>query len=294
MNRISVGWQLTKKSWAVLRNDKSLMWFPILAGIFSVISLLLLVGLAAGLDLSGILPFIKHSQDATGNENLDLQPWAFVFLVVLSYISVWLTVFFNTALASCAVRSMQGEDTTVREGIRDAWARKGAISAWALIVCTVGMILRALEERLGFIGTIIAGLLGLAWGLITLFAVPVIALEGLGPWATLKRSAHIFKERWGESLTGRAAISIITSLAAILVLSSGFALALVAGMYIDPIAAVVVAIVALAMMICISIIFTALTQTFNVAMYAYSASGAQLGDFQEEDFQRAFKGAYKD
>ena len=288
MNRITIGWQLTKKSWSILKNDKSLLWFPVLAAAFSVASFFLLIGVAVGLDLAGIVPFIKKSS-ANGNTHFDLQSWSIGFLVVLSYVSVWITIFFNTALASCAVRSMNGEDTTVREGISAAWSHKGAISAWAAVVCTVGLILRAIEERLGFLGSIIAGILGLAWGLITLFAIPIIALEDLGPWATLKRSGQIFKERWGESMTGRAAISIISSLVVLLTLVIGITLVVVAAVYIAPVVAVGLAVVLLTVILCLSVLFAALTQTFNVAMYSYSVSGAESGEFTEEDFSKAFK-----
>ena len=35
MGAISRGWELTKQSWAVLKNDRSLVIFPILSAIFA-------------------------------------------------------------------------------------------------------------------------------------------------------------------------------------------------------------------------------------------------------------------
>ena len=46
----------------------------------------------------------------------------------------------------------------------------------------------------------------MAWSLVTFLAVPVIAIEGTGPVGTLKRSASIFRERWGQQITGNIAI----------------------------------------------------------------------------------------
>ena len=46
----------------------------------------------------------------------------------------------------------------------------------------------------------------MAWSLVTFLAVPVIAIEGTGPFETLKRSASIFRERWGQQITGNIAI----------------------------------------------------------------------------------------
>src|SRR5690606_10011705 len=43
-----------------------------------------------------------------------------------------------------------GGDPPVRDGLRIAWSRKGAILGYAGIAATVGMILRAIEQRVGF------------------------------------------------------------------------------------------------------------------------------------------------
>ena len=46
----------------------------------------------------------------------------------------------------------------------------------------------------------------MAWALVTFLAVPVMAIEGTGPFGTLKRSATIFKDKWGQQITGNIAI----------------------------------------------------------------------------------------
>ncbi len=42
------------------------------------------------------------------------------------------------------------------------------------------MVLQAIEERFGIIGTIVARLVGLAWNLVTFLVVPILVLEDLG------------------------------------------------------------------------------------------------------------------
>ena len=39
MGAISRGWALTKQSWAVLKNDRSLVIFPILSAVFAMVAL---------------------------------------------------------------------------------------------------------------------------------------------------------------------------------------------------------------------------------------------------------------
>ena len=36
--RISRGWTLAKRSWAVLRADRSLAWFPVASGLATIIT----------------------------------------------------------------------------------------------------------------------------------------------------------------------------------------------------------------------------------------------------------------
>ena len=64
----------------------------------------------------------------------------------------------------------------------------------------MGVILQILEDRLGWIGQIVIGLIGFAWSLATFFVVPVIAYEDVGPIEALKRSGNLMKEKWGESI----------------------------------------------------------------------------------------------
>src|SRR6185437_3758331 len=58
----------------------------------------------------------------------------------------------------------------------------------------------------GALGNIAGRLVGTAWSLVTFLSVPVIAIEGTGPIETLKRSASLFKQRWGQQITGNLAI----------------------------------------------------------------------------------------
>ena len=85
-----------------------------------------------------------------------------------------------------------------------------------------------LENQGGIGGQIAARLVGMAWSLVTFLAVPVIAIEGTGAFETLKRSASIFRERWGQQITGNIAIGgavfLIGMLPAALLIVAGVAL----------------------------------------------------------------------
>src|SRR5947209_5536003 len=76
------------------------------------------------------------------------------------------------------------------------------IAGWALVTATVGLILRGIAERFGFLGRIIAGALGAAWGIVTYLVVPVLIFEKIGPWAAVKRSGSLLRQTWGEAAGG--------------------------------------------------------------------------------------------
>jgi hypothetical protein len=56
----------------------------------------------------------------------------------------------------------------------------GKIAGWAAISATVGLILRSLEERFGLLGDLIVGLIGVVWGAVTFFVVPVLLTSQWG------------------------------------------------------------------------------------------------------------------
>jgi Family of unknown function (DUF6159) len=184
--------------------------------------------------------------------------------------------------------SMSG--ALVGEGIRAARQRIGPILGWTLVAATVGLIPRLVEERVPVAAKIAVWIAGAAWAVATFFVIPVLALEGSGPWRSLKRSVAVVKARWGEGATGTVAISAVTGLVVLMMIligaACGFAL-FAAGL--QPLAVAVVAIT-VAGVIVVSIISSALSEIFRVAVYEYAVTGATPGAFDNGLLQNAFDG----
>lgn len=268
MQRLRRGWRLAMVSLGVLRRDRTLGAFPILGGLTTLFA-------AAAFGIPSAVLF--------GDD----QP---VFGVILAavgiYVATFLGVFFAVALAGAASKALQGEDVTVGDGIAVASRHVGTIAGWAGILASVNIVLRAIEERFGFVGLIVAGLIGAAWGLVTFLVVPVIAIEGIGPISALKRSASLFRQRWGEQVVGTASIGI-------LVLVFGFLPAAVIvgiGFLIGSFGAIVVAVaIAAVIFIVAAIVGQALQGIFSVALYRYAAGEGATAPFSEEDLAGAFR-----
>ena len=146
----------------------------------------------------------------------------------------------------------------------------------------------ALENQGGIAGNIAARLVGTAWALVTFLAVPVIAIEGTGPFETLKRSASIFKGKWGQQITGNLAIGAAVFLLGFLpaaILIAGGVLIWSSASFLGALLVVIGAIVlAIAMLIS-----KALNGVFGVALYRYATEGEAVGGFTVEELESAVK-----
>jgi uncharacterized protein DUF6159 len=186
--------RLGRASLQVLRSDRRLFTFPLVAALVNVV-----VGAGSFLLAGEIVPARGHTRTLI-----------LVAGIVASYPATFVGIFCGVALAAMLHRKLDGEPVQVADGWRCARSRVGAILGWTLLVCTVGAVLRVVEQYVPLGGRIAALLLDLSWSLATLFAVPVIAYEGLGPLATLRRSAHLFKERWGEQTAGVVTVGAVS------------------------------------------------------------------------------------
>jgi len=270
MSRIKRGWGLTKKSWALLNTHRELIRFP-LYGALLTIPLAILFG-GPGLYL------------------LDQKRYggALPLLVIGVYVLSIVGTYFAVGLAAAANKIFQGDEATVGDGLAVARGRFPEICGWAALSTSIGLLMALLENQGGALGNIAARLVGMAWALVTFMAVPVLAIEGTGPFGTLKRSATIFKDKWGQQITGNIAIGGAIGLFAIL----PAALLIVAGVLLwsssGP--AAVALILVGAVIICVAtLVQKALSGVFGVALYRYAVGGQAVGGFTQDELESAVR-----
>lgn len=270
MRRIRRGWALTKKSWGLLNEHRSLIRFPLYGAVAT--TLLAIVFLGPGLylldqdELAGAIPLIV------------------IGIYVLSVVGFY----FSVGLAACADLIFRGQEATVADGLAVARERFSAICGWAALSTAISVVMGVLENQGGIGGQIAARLVGAAWSLVTFLAVPVIAIEGTGPFQTLKRSASMFRERWGQQITGNIAIGAAIFLIGVL----PAAILIVAGVVIwssaSFLGALLVVVGALVLAIAL-LISRALSGIFGVALYRYALDGEAVGGFTVEELESAVK-----
>ena len=193
MGRISRTFELAGASWRVLKSDKELIALPL-------VSLLATIAVA----VSFLIPiFDACTSTTTGTASCELASTDYILLGVMYVVLAFITIFFNAALVYAANQRMSGGDPTVGSALRGAALRVHRIFPWALVSATVSVILRAVEERMGLLGRIVAGIVGVAWSLVTFLVIPVLVIEDVGVGEALKRSGAMFKRTWGRE-HGRA------------------------------------------------------------------------------------------
>ena len=201
-DRISRSWSLAGQCWDVLKDDPALLVFPLL----SSIALLVLLG-------SFALPVfaLYHSLQPVMMEGNTTHTRRLLFYLTMYgfyIVSYAVMMFFNSALISVALKRLDGESASVADGLRMALANLPAILAYAVIAATVGAILRAIEERVGFVGRIVVAIIGAGWTLATAMTLPVLVEENVGPFEAISRSFELLRRNWGENLVGNGGISL--------------------------------------------------------------------------------------
>lgn len=276
--RLSRSWTLVKASGAVLKADKELLLFPVLSGL----SCLLVAASFALPMLDGDLRQLLSDAEAP-------TPWLYA-LGFLFYLSQYCVItYFNSALVGAALIRLRGGDPTLGDGLRIANRHLPAIFGYALIAATVGLLLRSLQERVGFIGRFVVGLLGLAWTVATFLAVPALVARGLGPVAAVKHSAALLKKTWGENLAGNAGMGLAFVLLNILVVLVGAALIVLAASSPWPETALL-AIASLVLALVLLAIFQAALQgVYAAAVYRYADEGVAANGFDAAVIAGAFR-----
>src|SRR5437588_8102153 len=253
--RLRIGWQLTKVSLGILRKEKGLIVLPFLS--------LLLTGAAWLVFLISIFFFTATPTNPFGY-------WLFyVGLAIVYYVTFFVSIYFNAAVMGAAMIRLNGGDPTISDGLKVANENLRRIAGWALLSATVGLILRAIAERAGIIGRIIAGFAGAAWGVITYLVVPVLIFEKVGPWAAVKRSGSLLRKTWGEAMGGYfslGAIFILLALPGLLLLIGGVAIGGIAGLLVGAGIAVVYWLI-------LGLLGAAAQSILGTALYRYATTG---------------------
>jgi hypothetical protein len=273
VEKIERSLQIMKASWEILRQDKEILVFPLLSGLALI---LILASFAVPIFALGNVDTIERIARHNGTVGNLVVAFAFYF------INYFVIIFFNTAIVACATVRMRGGNPTVADGLNSASSRLFEIAGWALVSASVGMFLRMIEERSKLVGRIVAGLLGMAWGITSYLVIPILVNERKGPMEAFQESARLLKKTWGEELIGGFSFGLIFFILAL----PAFGI-LMAGCTGGNVVTVVLLILVILYLISLSVVQAALQGIFQAALYQYAKKGETPRGFDEETLQEA-------
>ncbi len=278
-NRFSRSWQLVKSSWSVLQQDRQLLVFPLMSAIAAIVVVLSfalpLFGFAA---LDGLA---RTRQYAT-----PVYSYASAFLL---YVSLYFVIFFfNAALVSAAMVRFDGGQPTIRGSLRVAGSKMGSILGYSILAATVGVVLRFVQERVGFVGKIMVSLLGAGWTVATYLVVPILVVRDTGPIQAVLESATILKKTWGENVVGQTGMAATFGLIHFSVVLLGILAISAAAAHGAGLGIAVAAFMAVAGLIFVSLLQAALGGIYAAALYRYAAGLPLPEAFNASAMQMAF------
>lgn len=280
--RFARSWDLIKASGRVLAADKELLVLPVLSAIAGMIVIASFLYPAL---IDGWLPQAVREAQATGQGDPLVYAWIFGLYVVLYFVGF----FFNAALVAAALERLRGGDPTLSSALGAASSRFWAILGYAVIAATVGLILRAIEERVGWVGKLVVGLIGVVWTIATFLAVPVLVAQDVGPIEAVKRSATLLKQTWGENLIGQAGIGfgffLVYAVAGLVFVGL---LMLVGGEGGGAVAGVLIALFVVTVLL-LAVMQAALSAIYSAALYRFAAEGDAGSAFGAQTLSHAFQ-----
>jgi hypothetical protein len=296
MNKFQRSWLLFKSSLTVMMQNKTLLVFPIVSFVCTVLIVLFFLMPVAFQPTGHSITTAQHWErvyhsavQSTGNsvadedtgltspkEELRLQPKAWAYLVALYFVCMFVATFFNVACYSQIMGALKGQSVSLSAGLQFAATKWKAILFWTMFAGAVGYIIKSLEERFGLIGRLVMRLVGTAWSVASIFVIPVLVTEQEtdNPLAMLKKSALTLKQTWGETLIGYVGVNfggLILLIISIVYLGAGVLLSVLlnTGWIIG-----IMAFVWLISVLLLAYLMGVASQIFRCALFVYATHGS--------------------
>ncbi|MFO1312585.1 MAG: DUF6159 family protein [Burkholderiales bacterium] len=277
MGKIATTWRLMKDAWGVLMRDKELLVFPVVSGLATFLVL-----------VTFIVPFIGAAALGGGRAT---GPAMYVVLFCYYVCNFFVIIYFNAALVAHVVARLRGGDPTLGQSFAAATSCLPQIALWAVIASTVGVVLKWLSDRAGFLGRIAVSLIGVAWALVTYFVVPILVIERKGALDAVGESKDLLVKTWGQqiaSAVGYGLIGFLLSIPAYIVI----VFAIVAGAAAHSFAAFgTLFTVAVLYIVALGIVLSALRAIFGAVLYVFARTGEAPAGFDASVLRGAIKPA---
>lgn len=263
-DRFKTGLVLTKDSLFLMRHNPKLGLFPLVSGISGLLFLTLFLGITFGI--------------ATFSPDIVTAAALFIVYLGLTFIST----FFTAGLVHQTRQILEGNEPSLKKGLKGAWQVKKPLLVWAFISATISIVINIVENSDSRAARFFGVIFGVAWTLMTFFVVPTIVFEKPSTRQMFKKSANTFKQTWGEtpiSLIGVQISSILT----LMVFAIPAALLFYTGLVLPAVALILVGVLAS------FLVGQTLQGVVKTTLYIYASTGKSPEEFDNIDFDQLAK-----
>jgi len=287
-NVFSRSWEITKISFRVMGKDKELLIYPFLAAIFSML-----------FSVAILFPTIIYQMIQSGIPEDLLSAFTIVeyLIVFATYLGLALiATFFNVCVVYTVKTRFEGGNATLGSSFKFAFSKFHLIISWSLLVATVGLLLYILDriaESLGSIGEVVVkmirGIIGMAWGIVTIFVIPGMVYYGLGPKDAIKKSVDTLSKTWGESIVRHFGMGFIQFLFFLLGAGIGTGIGFLTIPSLGVTGIIITVAVVFVYFLLLSLIFNVANSVYNTALFVYADTGSIPEGYNKELMSNAFK-----
>ena len=301
VTKFTNSWQLFRRSLEVIGRNKTLLLFPLVSFACALVMTVFFLAPALLYPSGHALSDWKHWETIAAQFGVNLSEaggqqaspslLAYAYIVLLYLASMFVATFCNTAFYHQIMEALAGREVSIGGGFRFAGSRVRSILMWSLLAGSIGLLIKLLEERLGWIGRWVMKLVGVAWSVAAVFAIPVIVREGNpNPFGLLRSSVATLRKTWGESLIGYVGLSMgsgIIMLASLVAFAVVVALVLV--LHLTPVLIAAAFVIWLLAMLAISYTIGVAGHVFRCALYLYASDGVAPAPYTPDMLNAAWK-----
>jgi hypothetical protein len=303
-NKIKRSWVLFQTSLTVMNQNRKLLAFPALIGVSTLcialffISPIILMPTGHGIlenahwQALGHKLFTSQPDTDTGKSSkMTLRGWVVGYGMIIYLASMFIATFCNVALFSEVIAALNGRPVSFRHGFGIALSKIKSIAVWSLFAGLIGIVIQQIEQRLSFLGRVVAGFIGLSWSVASVFYVPVLIREEstTNPIRILAKSASTIKRTWGEVLTGYVGlqgVNAVVAVLSILIIPTAVVLAAVYGSFL---LLIPVGVIWLGFVLTYSYLATIVGHIYLCALYIYASEGVVPEPFNRELLDGAWR-----
>ncbi|MBR10403.1 MAG: hypothetical protein CMP48_22300 [Rickettsiales bacterium] len=285
MNVFSRSWQITKMSFSVINKDRELLAFALLSFVFSAV-----------FSIAMIVPSVLSDVINQGRSVGELEVYQYIIIFATYFGLAFIATFFNVCVVYTAKIRFEGGNATFGESIRFAFSRIGLIVRWSLLSASVGLLLNVLERAVSsfgkvgeIVGRIIIGLMGAAWSIATIFVVPILVYDGLGPIDAVKKSMSAVKETWGENIVRSIGLGLMTFFAYVIVITGGVGLTILLANSFDVAGMITGIVIGGCLLLFTGLLFKVAGTVFTTALFVYANEKIVASDYDSALIEGAFK-----